>query len=360
MDRISLADIYTFYSATPNTRNMVEGENILNSGHLINCGYISMCLQTSAIRDKPHNITGSLQLNENGLKVTKILCTCKAGNSQKCKHIVSTLLYLNRNGISSLEPISQTDLKCSWSGQKTVLNQYLPKPLKDHLCFSQKSTISMTSLSDEKQKHITQILIDRNKNSAISIHGTGRQHIYNKDIENTNNITSPSEDFKNMFNLIEKRSTNIIQIEFDFLRDCCQKQYEKIACVNVASVCFDSSIFKYIWETQRKFRITGLRYYSLYTYSENKNPNWQIKSNKYFSLYVSNKNPWLGYSADGVVFEFGKPIKLLEIKCPFLGKTAGIKEVLEKCKYISIVKGIYTLKNRHPYYGQIQLGIFKG
>ncbi|CAI6363425.1 unnamed protein product [Macrosiphum euphorbiae] len=106
---------------------MVEGENILNSGHLINCGYIiskdlkeinilGMCLQTSAIRDKPHNKTGSLQLNENGLKVTKILCTCKAGNSQKCKHIVSTLLYLNRNGISSLEPISQTDLKCSWSG----------------------------------------------------------------------------------------------------------------------------------------------------------------------------------------------------------------------------------------------------
>ncbi|CAI6377479.1 unnamed protein product [Macrosiphum euphorbiae] len=109
MDRISLADIYTFCSATPNTRNMVEGENILNSGHIINCGYISkdlkeintlgMCLQTSAIRDKPHNITGSLQLNENGLKVTKILCTCKAGNSQKCKHIVSTLLYLNRGPI---------------------------------------------------------------------------------------------------------------------------------------------------------------------------------------------------------------------------------------------------------------------
>jgi len=86
MDRIFLADIYTFCSATPNTRNMVEGENILNSGHLINYGYTSkdlkeiyilgMCLQTSAIRDnpdKPHNITLSLQLNENGLKVTKIL-----------------------------------------------------------------------------------------------------------------------------------------------------------------------------------------------------------------------------------------------------------------------------------------------
>jgi len=33
---------------------------------------------------------------------------------------------------------------------------------------------------------------------------TGRQHIYNKDIENTNNITYSSEDFKNMLILIEK------------------------------------------------------------------------------------------------------------------------------------------------------------
>jgi len=33
---------------------------------------------------------------------------------------------------------------------------------------------------------------------------TERQHIYNKDIENINNTTYPSENFKNMFNLIEK------------------------------------------------------------------------------------------------------------------------------------------------------------
>jgi len=143
MDRISLEDIYTFCSTTPNTQNMVEGENILNSGciskDLKEINILGMCLQTSAIRDKPHNIAGSLQLNENGLKVTKLLCTCKARNSQKCKHIVSTvnitlseqvsvslvkclpvflntkqltllfnfyLIYLFRNGISSLEPIS--------------------------------------------------------------------------------------------------------------------------------------------------------------------------------------------------------------------------------------------------------------
>jgi len=38
MNRVSLNEIYTFCNGTPTTRNMVDGENILNSGHLIHCG----------------------------------------------------------------------------------------------------------------------------------------------------------------------------------------------------------------------------------------------------------------------------------------------------------------------------------
>lgn len=80
---------------------------------------------------------------------------------------------------------------------------------------------------------------------------TGREHICNNDIGIINNDTFASEEFKNMFNLIEKRNKDIIQIKYIFapLKDCFQKQYKTIACVNVASVYFDSSISKYLWET---------------------------------------------------------------------------------------------------------------
>lgn len=70
MDTIRLSEIYRFCNATPTTRNMVEGENVLNSGHIINCGYVNKnemsidifatCLQISSIRDKPHEINGNL------------------------------------------------------------------------------------------------------------------------------------------------------------------------------------------------------------------------------------------------------------------------------------------------------------
>ncbi|CAI6344223.1 unnamed protein product [Macrosiphum euphorbiae] len=149
MNRVSLNEIYTFCNGTPITKNMVEGENILNSGHLIHCGYtnkddaninlFAMCLQTSALRDKPHEVYGTLSFqNEITWIVSQIVCSCKAGASQTCKHIVATLLHINRSGINILEEVSQTDLKCTWNQKKPALQLYAPKPLKEHSYFNKR------------------------------------------------------------------------------------------------------------------------------------------------------------------------------------------------------------------------------
>lgn len=106
MDWVSLNEIYTFCNGTPTTRNMVEGESILNSGHLIHCGYtnkddaninlFAMCLQTSALREKPHEVYGTLSFQNCTWIVSQMVCSCKAGASQTCKHTVATLLHINR------------------------------------------------------------------------------------------------------------------------------------------------------------------------------------------------------------------------------------------------------------------------
>lgn len=46
-------------------------------------------------------------------------------------------------------------------------------------------------------------------------------------------------------------------------------------------------------------------------------------------LIVPSQNPWLGYSPDGVVFEGGRPTKLLEIKCLFIGKEKTAEDILQ-------------------------------
>ncbi|KAL4119917.1 hypothetical protein QTP88_012671 [Uroleucon formosanum] len=85
---------------------MFEGENILNSGHLIHYGYtnkddaninlFAMCFQTSTLRDKPHKVYRTLSFqNEITWIVSQMVCSCKAGASQTCKHSVATLLHIN-------------------------------------------------------------------------------------------------------------------------------------------------------------------------------------------------------------------------------------------------------------------------
>ena len=74
-----------------------------------------------------------------------------------------------------------------------------------------------------------------------------------------------------------------------------------------------------------------------------------------FGLIISTQNPWLGYSPDCVVFKEGKPDVLIEIKCPYAGKTKSVEEILINLKYIKLPER--TLKEKHEYFGQVQLGM---
>lgn len=74
-------------------------------------------------------------------------------------------------------------------------------------------------------------------------------------------------------------------------------------------------------------------------------------------LIISKHHPWLAYSPDGIVFENEKPIKLLEIKCPYKGMSASAMNCIESCCYLSSQEGNFILKQKHSYYAQIQLGL---
>lgn len=105
---LSLGDVFLYLQATPESRTIVEGEQLLNSKHLILCGLkntpqedvvdiFSLCLQTSGIlKSSPHGISGKLLVSNGNLKIDLFQCTCKAGMSEKCKHIAANLLKCTR------------------------------------------------------------------------------------------------------------------------------------------------------------------------------------------------------------------------------------------------------------------------
>lgn len=178
------------------------------------------------------------------------------------------------------------------------------------------------------------------------------------------------------------------------LRQCCQETFEQLIA-DTFHICKETKKFYSIWQNERKIRITGSRCYELYTYRKNAKPDWQKKALKYFNpstisnaavnhglkfesdarrayekstgvnvfqcgLVVPENNPWLGYSPDGVIFENDKPVKLIEIKCPYEGKSLSMNDIISNINYVQTnpkKKNILTMKKNHKYYGQVQLGM---
>nr|XP_046471424.1 uncharacterized protein LOC124213811 [Neodiprion pinetum] len=147
--KISIQEICEFANTQPSPKKFIGGEDILDEGHLMKCGLqqsdtscdnkykiIAFCLQTSRLKDPPHEIVGAI--SQNG-KIMGMSCSCKAGLSESCKHVVAPLLYCNRNAVEKLQLIICTDKKCTWSApQKDALEKYEPKPLEEHDCFQLK------------------------------------------------------------------------------------------------------------------------------------------------------------------------------------------------------------------------------
>jgi hypothetical protein len=87
-------------------------------------------------------------------------------------------------------------------------------------------------------------------------------------------------------------------------------------------------------------------------------------SGKYFAcgLLVHVNLPYLGYSPDGF-YEYEvngeKRLSLLEIKCPAKGGVMSFSEMVHNLTYLKVDEhGCISLKKKHPYYGQVQLGLY--
>lgn len=102
---LTLEEIFKFVKSNEKSRNIREGQKILSSKNLIRCGITSkssnqvhvyaLCMKTSGLSELPHVITGVFEQDPRtqlGL-IKKMSCTCKAGLSEECKHIVAVLLY---------------------------------------------------------------------------------------------------------------------------------------------------------------------------------------------------------------------------------------------------------------------------
>ncbi|XP_053599227.1 ankyrin-3-like [Microplitis demolitor] len=128
---INYAEIFNWVGSNPAQKNIKDAERIIAAGHLLKCGkniesinsdvvtFSALCLQTSHLKEKPHEIEGSVSKSK---KILSLKCSCKAGKGTQCKHVVAALLYCYRKG-------NQLD-------QEKIVKEYNSTPILQHACFS--------------------------------------------------------------------------------------------------------------------------------------------------------------------------------------------------------------------------------
>nr|CAI5865889.1 unnamed protein product [Callosobruchus analis] len=276
---LSLMEYITYIGGNANSRVVLEGEEVVNAGHIILYGkselthfslkVCALCLQTSALQSNPHEIKGTLTIS-------------------------------NKTNLLELEDISKTQLACAWSGRKGIVqDKYKAVPVPEMPCIKAAVPGPNIFLNPNGQKSMFEFFIKNLSDSAIAKHWKGRPK-NSSELGDSNTANMPTE------NIVEESGT----------------------WADVRKPARESFISK----TGHIVRECG--------------------------MITSAGDKWLGFSPDGVVLNLDRePIALLEIKCLYSGITMTIKDCLQECNFISKENGRYTLKKKHKYYGQVQLGM---
>lgn len=305
----------------------------------------------------------------------------------------AALYFCFRDDLNKIETVSQTEIKCVWSQQKSSTREkYKPVPICEMPCFADfKPTCHSTDVNK-----LLLLYKEELPEAAFVKHIIGRKRVFGETADDSHS-SQPStssglqHELEPLQNIVAKAP--LMQFLAKFLvplKKCCHCKLLEIFKEEDVANCIYVSQHSQSWLKARKFRMTGSRCYEIYTYKNNNN--WIKKShsfffstplkNKYishglkfedhakkafilqtgvdvrdFGLIIPPTNLWLGYSPDGVIFENNTPIALLEIKCLYAGATSTIEDALSSCNYLCEGNGGLQLKKKHKYYGQINLGM---
>lgn len=104
---LTVNTLFEFLDATPSSRCIYEGQAVLNAGHIILYGItektesqvnvFALCLKSSGLKDIPHELKAIfLMNNDKNISIKSLICSCKAGNSSRCKHVAALLFLCTR------------------------------------------------------------------------------------------------------------------------------------------------------------------------------------------------------------------------------------------------------------------------
>ena len=292
-----------------------------------------------------------------------------------------------------------TDIKQSWGHvKKDVEEKFSAKKLSELCCVNVIPRQILTSAQQDqdnlaafmKGKLLKCIyenvsclcccLIAAAPHSALALHAKKRHALCQDTLPN---IVTTAAIFSKMFSNVGPITATALLLEEGALKDfylsAVRVQKDQIENIERKTRLQNNNV----WKHERALRITASRAHELFTY---KGQSWDLKISKFLTpskyksaamvygskteecarmcyasmrkckvmkvgFVIDAEQPWLGCSPDGYVAEQSR---LLEIKCPFNGKSMTLSEMLKTVKYLD---ENLDLKQNHSYFTQVQISM---
>ncbi|XP_026285705.1 uncharacterized protein LOC113211528 [Frankliniella occidentalis] len=338
-------------------------------------------------------------------KITAISCSCAGGACKKhcCKHAMAVIINLERLDESDIDTLTCTDTNQAWGKLKEgALSKFDPAAL-DTFCHVPK----VVPVYRRKVEPVTEELADEFEKASLALlENSMAAKCEKRQRKAAPAPAQPSQRRLSFFNHVIQQQHNLVirvhELSLSMLSKCSpaeQEYYREnvvVSEVEARNIFLDSTgQNNAVWDAAKYGRVTGSISYALYTYYKNKNPDWGKKIESVFGSNITNDSmaagtfyepyalkkylldenkkgfgivdsmqvgivvnplvPWLGYSADAIIYKDRKMFKLWENKTPVKGQIIGASDICDHLAYIDQSTGL--LKKKNQYYGQIQLGM---
>lgn len=337
-------------------------------------------------------------------KIVSVACDCPGTGCKAhcCKHAMAVIIRLERLDEAEIETLTCTDKLQVWGKLKEgALSKFEPAALTT-FCHIPKTA----PVYRRKVEPVTDELAAEFERASLELLGNSMAA---KCLKRTRKPAPapplPSQRRMNFINHVLQEQHPLIlrvhELSQNMLSKCSPSQQQfytenvVVSEVEARNIFLDSAgQNNAVWDAARYGRVTGSISYGLFTYYKNRRPNWEKRLETVFGSNFSNNDmdagtfyepyalskyvaeeklkgsnvdsmqigivinplvPWLGFSADAVIYKNKELWKLWENKTPVKGR---IYDATEICSYAECIdKSTGLLKECHKYYGQIQLGM---
>ncbi|KAJ8668901.1 hypothetical protein QAD02_000160 [Eretmocerus hayati] len=368
----------------------------------------ALCLQNSDLHGNPHRLDFTVKFLPNSRKQFGVACSCKGGQGV-CKHIVALLIYISRNKFADLKEATCTDVTQVWGKIKRSSESMYEAVSIKKFCHGAPDTKIQIRVREDVFPQANELIMKYAPGSELQKMREKRRSCVNvpvpenrcilMDIDTCKVILSAGmhAPFHDNYILFAEQGGNVLRPKC--LMDLSAEQQNfymnrvRVSLDDAVDICLDTvSQANARWEAERALRLTASAAYSFIS-PWNKSPHlvdWPTKVSKFFTykfsdntatqygtimeprardwytkttnkdvllagLMVNPAVPWLGYSPDGIVPQLNR---IIEIKCPCKYKDLSLQEMVRALSFVDTSGENFSLKKKHNYYCQVQLGMF--